>query len=362
MFIFTHVSFVFYGSLFFRLILVAIVLSNSVLLSGCYYLESAFNHVKIMSDRQLIEKALTSDLNLTQKERDRLLLSKKLTAFIKDSLKLNMHGNYKSYVNLNRPYVSYLLTVANKNKLELYEWNYPVVGRLPYKGFFKLEDAKNEEKKFIEKNFDTYIRGVSAYSTLGWFEDPILSTMLEGEEHHFVDTIIHETIHANLFIKNDGLFNEQVAIFFGSWGTSLFYDYLNNGKKSEISKIILEEIEDKKKFSEFVSKTRNELVEWYNSLDPKLEEFSFLKERSVKFDQIISEFSLMQTTMKRLKFNSFKEAGLNNAKFMAYGTYYQNIDQFYKFRDRKNMSFDEYFLYLKKNAHVSSPINLINEM
>src|SRR5262249_33798482 len=130
------------------------------------------------------------------KRKLRLVLEVK--KFAEEKLSLTSNRNYLTYVALDRDSVSYVLQVAPFNELSHYEWDYPIVGKMPYKGFFNKDLAKEEAKKFPEEKWDTYIRGVSAYSTLGWFHDPVLSSMLKYSDHELVDTIIHETVHANV--------------------------------------------------------------------------------------------------------------------------------------------------------------------
>src|SRR5690606_3806447 len=124
-------------------------------------------------------------------------------------------GNYSEVAWLDRRYVSWTVSASDPWRLQPYEWSFPIVGRVPYLGFFKEEEAREKEQELIQKGLDTYLRGVSAYSTLGWFEDPLLSSMLNYEDHVLAETLIHELVHTTIWIKNSTDFNERLASYLG---------------------------------------------------------------------------------------------------------------------------------------------------
>jgi len=187
-----------------------------------YYLKSAYHQAKLLKSRVDIEEAIKSS-TLSQENKQKLLLATEARVFAENSLKLKKTKNYTSFVQLDRPYVSYILRAAPIYELKHYLWSFPIVGDLPYKGYFSEEEAKSAAKDFSHKEYDTYVRGVTAYSTLGYFNDPILSSMLRYQNHDLVNTIIHETVHATIYIKNNADFNERLATFIGNKGAELFY-------------------------------------------------------------------------------------------------------------------------------------------
>jgi predicted aminopeptidase len=176
----------------------------------------------LLNKRVPIEDVL-KDPKIKPEIKRKLRLAQKAEQFAEQELGLKPTDNYESYVELNRPYVVYAVNASYKNRLEGYTWHFPIIGDVPYKGFFSLEDAKEEEKLLLKKNLDTYLRGVTAYSTLGWFDDPILSSMMSYSDHYLVETIIHETVHATIYIKDNADFNEQLASFLGAKGAEKFY-------------------------------------------------------------------------------------------------------------------------------------------
>ena len=197
-------------------------------LTGCssyigYLWHVSAGQMDLLSRKVSIEEALEK-YDLSEDEKKKLNLIAEIKTFAREKLKIDIDEDiYSSYVHLDRPYVTYLLRVAYAYELKAYQWDFPVIGSVPYKGFFEKERAIEEANSFSKEEYDTSVRGVSAYSTLDWFEDPVLSTMLSYSESDFVVTIFHELAHTVLFFKNQINFNERFAEFVGRKLAVLFY-------------------------------------------------------------------------------------------------------------------------------------------
>jgi len=114
------------------------------------------------------------------------------------------------------------VTACPPDSLETESWWFPVVGRVPYLGFFDLEDARAEKENLEAKGFDVNVRAVPAYSTLGWFADPVFSTFVQWPAYQAIDTIFHETTHATLWIPGSASLNEALADVVGEAGARKF--------------------------------------------------------------------------------------------------------------------------------------------
>lgn len=309
-------------------------------LSACqiaYLTESAYNHLKIMGGRQKIQKVLLKK-DLPKDWKKKLKLTQDIRPFIEE-LGLNVTHNYNTFVDIKRPYVSYLLTVAPEYSLAPKVWSFPFAGRFPYKGFYKKEKAVKAAKKFQDKNFDTYIRGVSAYSTLGWFNDPILSSMLKYSEAELIETVIHESVHATVFIKNNVSFNEQLAVFVAQKGTLEYY------KKTDLKAYenLMQSFKDETLFLKFINNSIDKLTEFYakpENHDPK--------KKAEFFKNIKNDFDLtIKPQLKVLKFTYFNEIELNNAYFAGHKVYFDNQERFEKkYQEFNNIK--DFITYLKK--------------
>ncbi|MGE9744687.1 aminopeptidase [Bdellovibrio bacteriovorus] len=341
-----------------RLKLALVLLAVATLNSGCqmgYLMKSGYGQMKLMNSRVPVEEAL-KDPKLAEDKKKKLLLAQEARIFAETELHLKTTKNYTSYAELGRPYVTYVVSAAPKWELKHHQWSYPFMGKMPYKGFFNEDDAKEEEKSLHQDNLDTYMRGVSAYSTLGWFNDPILSSMLRYDDYDLVNTIIHETVHATLYIKNSADFNERLATFLGNKGAELFY-LKKEGADSPTLKLIQSENDDSKVFSKFISAELDALEKWYKEL-PASERSE--EKRAQRIQQIQSKFSSeIVPHLKTDSYKKFADAKLNNARLLVYRTYMQDLSDFeklYEIRDRNYFSFIEACRGLEKAKDPSAEL------
>lgn len=307
------------------LILISLMLP---LLSGCqitYVIKSAYNQFSLLNSRVRIEQALT-DPRLTDEEKRKLRLAMEAIEFAEKNLGLNRTENYRTYVHLDRPYVTYVVNAAYRNELKAYEWWFPIVGSVPYKGFFSPEEAKEEASKLAAKGYDSHVRGVSAYSTLGWFSDPILSSMLRYQDHELVETIIHETVHATIYIKGHADFNERLAVFIGRKGALEFYKS-KEGPNGTTIHLIEDEYKDERLFADFMSKELESLESWY----VQMKETQIPDEvRDERLKEIIARFKSQVRPQLKLpeRYSGFENSNLNNAILLNYRLYFENLDDF----------------------------------
>ena len=300
--------------------------------SGCmfsYLIKSSYHQQKILRSRTPISEVLT-DKKISLEIKKKLELVEEARIFSYQVLNLKKTDNYSTYVQLDRPYVTWIVTVSEPYEIKSKDWWFPIVGHVPYKGFFSKKEADDEARQFINKGYDTYVRGVTAYSTLGWFEDPILSTMINYKDNELVELIIHESVHATLFIKSQADFNERLATFLGQEGSKLFYEKKGELYKSELQSIT-DSSYDTKIFSEFISQEINDLKKWYSQLPPDRKNPNHknkrLKEVQKKFESHI--LPLLKTN----DYSGFKDRGLNNAILIGLETYVQDLSDFQKLSD-----------------------------
>ncbi|KYG63433.1 aminopeptidase [Bdellovibrio bacteriovorus] len=291
-----------------------------------YLMKSGMGQMQLLSSRVPLEEAL-KDPKLEDSKKQKLRLAQEARVFAEQELHLTATKNYTSYVELGRPYVTYVVSAAPRWELKHYQWSYPFMGKMPYKGFFNEADAQELEKEMQKEDLDTYMRGVSAYSTLGWFNDPILSSMLRYDDYTLVNTIIHETVHATLYIKNSADFNERLATFLGNKGAEQFY-LKREGPNSPTLKEIQKESSDSKTFSKFISAELKDLENWYKNLPSnKRDEAQRLRRIHEIQDKFVKE---IQPQMLTDNYAKFPELKLNNARLLVYKTYMQDLSEFEK--------------------------------
>ena len=186
---------------------------------GCesvsFYHQLAFGQTQILLNRQAIDQ-LILDPSTDKELRGQLLKIESVKEYAESNLGLVTKGSFSSYVDLNREYVLWNVFASKPYSVEAVNRCYPIVGCVPYRGYFSRQGAISQaEKLATQQGLETYVGGVPAYSTLGWFEDPILNTFVFWKDHELASLIIHEILHQNVWLKNDAQFNEGLANFVG---------------------------------------------------------------------------------------------------------------------------------------------------
>jgi predicted aminopeptidase len=185
-------------------------------LSACstigYYGHLARGEYSMLAARQPIARVI-ADPATDATLRARLELAEQARAFASDKLGLPRNGSYTSYADLKRPYATWNVFAAPEFSVQAVEHCYLFVGCLAYRGYFDREHAEAEAVRLQAQDLDTWVGGSAAYSTLGWFADPILNTMLRWDDDELAATIFHELAHQRLFVKGDTEFNESFATF-----------------------------------------------------------------------------------------------------------------------------------------------------
>ena len=190
-------------------------------LSGCrtvnYYRQAIGGQWEILHKARPID-AVRNDPNTTADLKKRLDIVESVRTFAADHLGLDATRQYDRYTDLGRPYVVWVVFAAPEFSLEPKTWWYPMLGRLAYRGFFNEADARAEAAQLREQGLDVYGGGVDAYSTLGWFSDPVLNTFIRRDEADLAELLIHELTHQRLYLPGDIDFNEALATAVGREG------------------------------------------------------------------------------------------------------------------------------------------------
>ena len=192
-----------------RLVLVLV----SALLAGCnagYYWHLARGHADLMSARVPVDEVLADPATDTVL-REQLALSAKALVFARERLSLPSNGSYRDYVALDRDWVVWNLFAAPEFSLDAHQWCYPVAGCASYRGYFDRARAEQAADRLRARGFDVHGAGAIAYSTLGWFDDPLTPAMLARSDGGLVELLFHELVHQRFYLKGDTRFNESLA-------------------------------------------------------------------------------------------------------------------------------------------------------
>ena len=250
-------------------------------------------------------------------------------------------GNYREYVELDQPSVVWFMAASDPLGFEPKVWSFPIVGSFTYVGWFNYDEARTIKRILVDRGLDVHVRQVRAYSTGGWFDDPILSSMLSPEEDAFrglVHVLIHELVHANILINDQSTFNESVASFVGDTMTA---EYLIRRLGPEAPDVVAfrEDLAEREKRSARMAKAYSELATLYDSSASKPDKLA-KKLAILKQLEVDLQLSYTVNNASLLNFKTY------NAGMAEFGQLYRACDEdwhrfFAAVRSLKTSSFSE---------------------
>jgi predicted aminopeptidase len=190
--------------------------------AGRYLVHGATGEAQILLRRRSID-VLVADPTTDPTTRAKLNLVLDARRFAVDSVRLMAKKSFTTFSDIDRDTLVLVLTVAYRDSLAIKTWWWPIVGRVPYKGFFDRASAERAQRSYEADGYDTELRTADAFSTLGWFNDPLLSTTLRADSASLVETVIHELLHNTVWVNGDVTFNESLASFVGLHGAIDFF-------------------------------------------------------------------------------------------------------------------------------------------
>lgn len=296
------------------------VLALACLLTACsgpgYYAQAISGQWKLMHSRQDIQSVL-DDPDTSPELGGQLRLANQIKAFAHDSLDLPANGSYASYVEVEGDALVWNIIATEEFSLQPRKWCFAVAGCVPYRGFFRYEKAVKSAEHYRRKGMDVHIAPSGAYSTLGWFNDPLLSTMLSGSDVQLAAYLFHELAHQRLYVKDDGLFNEGYASFVEEAGLKMWLE--GDSRLDELQR--WRHIQGvRRDFNDLLGETREELSGLYRSDAPAAQ---LREEKQAVFSSFLQ--SLEELREERWQGERFYQGWfdepLNNARLALHDTY-----------------------------------------
>jgi predicted aminopeptidase len=293
---------------------IAVALAVLALISAptaCYLSRGAWEEAKILSRRQPISE-LVADPATPNATREKLKVVLAARQYAKDSLRLRTKDSFTTYSRLDHDTLVLLVSAAYRDTLKPYTWWFPIVGRVPYKGYFDFAAARSAAKNLAANGFDVYVRPSDAFSTLGFFNDPLLNTTLKGDSLGLANTVIHELTHNTFYASGQAPFNESFAMFVGARGAAAFFR--SRGQETAAAKLDAQ-WEDDKLLARFWSRVIKSLDSAY-AAHPESKEarIALVGESAPQFRTINPRYA--------------ERVPLDNASLLARRVYASDLDAF----------------------------------
>lgn len=286
-----------------------------------YGLRMAKGQLTIVWNARPIKEVLL-DNSVPDSVKVKLKLIEEIRQFAFDEIGLKRNDNYTTFYDQHGQRLIYVVTACKPFALEPHLWHFPVLGNVPYKGFFNVDKAKEEAKKQKAQGFDTDIGGASGWSTLGFFKDPVLSQMLNYKEGDLAELIIHELTHGTIFVKDNVEFNENLASFIGYKGALLFLEK-KFGKDSKQYNDYINGRKDDETLENFMLTCAHSLDSLYKNYPKDCDNITKLKLKREKFKTFVNNAKSLPLAADSLfptRFGKRIEKS-GNAFFMQYVRY-----------------------------------------
>ncbi|MFP4090844.1 MAG: aminopeptidase [Cyclobacteriaceae bacterium] len=314
-----------------------------------YGLGQARGQFNIIWHSRDIEEVL-NDPEVADSLKQKILLTQEIREFAIDSLGVNDSNSYRSLYDQKGKPVLWVVTACEPFSMKDRKWKFPVIGTFSYKGFFDYEKALAEKARLDAEGLDTGIRTVSAWSTLGIFDDPILSELLFRSEGSLANTIIHELTHATLFVKDDLKFNENLASFVGNKGAESFLIH-KYGENSAEHQSYINYLHDRRLFAEHMLQGTRRLDSLYRSFTEDLSPEQKSAQKLAMILSILEEAKNLEFRTENYRLlprKMLKEELPNNTFFKGYVRYQSELNSLEKeYSEQFDSDLKKYLSYLK---------------
>ena len=297
------------------LLITLLALSLSACSAASFYTQAATGQLSLLMNRQSIAELIAS-ADTPPELLEKLQLVSDARQFAINELGLPDNGSYTSYVDVERSYLVWNVFAAPAFAMQPLQWCFPIAGCVSYRGYFTESAARDFASDLEKRGFDVYIGGVDAYSTLGWFADPIPSTVMRRPDHRLAGLIFHEMAHQQIYVPGDTQFNESFASFVEQLGVER---WLARNDDENHFQTYLAEQEEQRRFTEFVQDWRQRFEQLYQAPDADQESRQTLQQQ-------MRESWRAQSSSGR--YDGWFSGPLNNAQLLTVSTYFDWVPAF----------------------------------
>ncbi len=315
-----------------------------LLLSGCtsasYYSQLASGQLQLLRAREPVSSVI-ADPARDQKLRTHLEQSQKARTFASQQLNLPDNQSYRLYADIGRPFVVWNVFATPEFSLKPVNHCFPIAGCVAYRGYYSQSAARGAAALQRLQGMDVSIGGVEAYSTLGWFNDPIISSMMGWGDERLATLIFHELAHQRFYVKDDTEFNESFATFVEQEGTRQWRAYRqlppdNNAQARQ-----------RDQFTELVLKTRTRLEKLYTLPLPTEQ---MRQRKAAEFERLRSEYRQLRDSQWAAdkRYDAWIYAPMNNARLLPFGLYDQWVPAFAALFHQENGDWLKFYATVEK--------------
>ncbi|NLE00957.1 MAG: aminopeptidase [Fibrobacter sp.] len=326
-----------------KTVLLLSIFGCAILLQGCFYIKQGSYLLKYNASARSVKKII-ADPATSQELKDFFNTVDEIRNFAKDSIGLVVNKNYTRFVKIDNDHIADFVSAAEKLDFKQYKWCFPIVGCIEYKGYFKRRDADREAARLSKAGYDVTVEQADAFSTLGFFPDPLYSYMVKYPLYSLASLILHEQTHATIYLKSQAQFNEELASFIGYEGALSFVKMKFGEQSQQYRDVILRKTE------------RETFLSLINNLVTELKSIYILKisdeEKLIKKEEKIQEFknfvrdqydSLFETQ----RYKGVEKMPINNASLAIWMTYTKDLQIYYNLYEKCGFSLKKTMELLK---------------
>ncbi|MDY6979618.1 MAG: aminopeptidase [Pseudomonadota bacterium] len=318
-------------------------------LSGCsslsYYLDAVNGHAEILNQTRPVSEVI-ADPDTNAEVRAALQDIQRARQFAVDALQLPANDSYRYYADIGREYAVWNVIATPELSVEPRQWCFLFAGCLNYRGYFSEQQANDYALQ--QEGYDTYVAGARAYSTLGWFDDPLLNTMLLRNEARRIGIVFHELAHQKLYLADDPAFNESFAVFIEQEGVRRWFA---TRERTQAYARYHQTVDRRRQFHALLLNTRQRLKQLYSS------DQSEAVKRATK-QQYFAQLKQAYQTLKRqwgsyAGYDKWMQQPLNNAHLALIATYREQVVGFEQLLDSLDGDLRAFYQAVEELARLS---------
>lgn len=332
-------------------VLIYLAIVVVITIQGCsnigFYAQSISGGLEVLTHREPITEVVKSP-DVSQDVKDKLKFVLQARSFASQELLLPDNDSYRTYVDLKRPYVVWNVFAAPEFSVEMKEWCFLFAGCVRYRGYFDENDANEFAEQLKKNGLDVYVAGIDAYSTLGWFDDPMLNTVLKRDNTQLAELIFHELAHQEVYVKGDTTFNEGFAVTVANEGIKRWLDQKGSTEQSEQYRLRKQR---EQQFIELVTQTRQHLEKLYQSHQ---DDYRMREQKQHIIQEMRRQYLQLKTGWNGYSgYDGWFSKPINNAQIAAIVTYQDYVPAFQHLLAQQHNDMAAFYKAVKKLGELS---------